>query len=61
MEIENENTYEIKFNHNRSENFIQMIKIKLKFFDDYPSFPPKVKFITNMFHPNIEENGMLAT
>jgi ubiquitin-protein ligase len=33
----------------------------LLFDEDYPFIPPKVKFITKMFHPNIEENGMLAS
>lgn len=33
------------------------ILAELKFPDDYPFSPPKFKFITRMFHPNIYEDG----
>ena len=32
-------------------------KAQLKFPQDYPMSPPKMKFITTMWHPNIHDNG----
>ena len=50
------------FNHEtKYYNTQKKIKLQLLFDKDYPYNPPKVKFITKMFHPNIEENGMLAS
>ena len=30
------------------------------FDNEYPNSPPKVRFITPMFHPNIDEDGTLS-
>ncbi len=32
-------------------------KLKLSFTEDYPNKPPKIFFVTKMFHPNIYANG----
>merc|ERR1712048_122694 len=32
-------------------------KLTLKFTEDYPAKPPKVLFVTTMFHPNIYADG----
>ena len=34
-----------------------IFKLHLEFSEDYPNKPPKVKFLTNMFHPNIYKDG----
>ena len=34
-----------------------VFKLKMTFTDDYPHSPPKVKFVTEVFHPNIYKNG----
>jgi len=35
-------------------------KLKLSFEDTYPNKPPKVKFLTKMFHPNIYQDGNIC-
>ena len=35
-------------------------KLLITFTETYPSKPPKVKFITEMFHPNIYQDGSLC-
>ena len=35
-------------------------KLILQFTEKYPNEPPKVKFQTNMFHPNIYADGQLC-
>lgn len=35
-------------------------KIKINFPPAYPYQPPKVKFLTRIYHPNISENGMIC-
>ena len=37
-----------------------IFKLALEFSDDYPNKPPKVKFLTNMFHPNIYKDGSIC-
>ncbi|GLH14803.1 Ubiquitin-conjugating enzyme E2-17 kDa [Gryllus bimaculatus] len=32
-------------------------KIRLRFTKEYPMKPPKVRFVSKMFHPNIKDNG----
>merc|ERR1740139_540968 len=34
-----------------------IFKLSLEFPDSYPSSPPKVKFVTPMFHPNVYTSG----
>ena len=35
-------------------------QLRISFTDAYPSKPPKVKFLTEMFHPNIFSDGSLC-
>lgn len=37
-----------------------MFKLKLTFTEEYPNKPPQVKFITNVFHPNVYKNGNIC-
>ncbi len=37
-----------------------MLRLELKFPNDYPQNPPKVKFITRVFHPNVYGGGEKA-
>jgi len=33
--------------------------LDVKFHEDYPFKPPKIKFITKVFHPNISSDGVV--
>jgi len=35
-------------------------QLRITFPDDYPSKPPKIRFISEMFHPNIFADGSLC-
>ncbi|KAL9644237.1 hypothetical protein ABK040_005698 [Willaertia magna] len=35
-------------------------KLTISFTEDYPNKPPKVKFLTKMFHPNIYNDGQIC-
>mmetsp|Transcript_9756 Transcript_9756/g.14394 ORF Transcript_9756/g.14394 Transcript_9756/m.14394 type:complete len:178 (-) Transcript_9756:60-593(-) len=35
-------------------------QIKLEFTPEYPNKPPKVKFITKIFHPNVYDTGLIC-
>eukprot|EP01067_Filipodium_phascolosomae_P001777 Filipodium_phascolosomae@DN2137_c0_g1_i3.p1 len=35
-------------------------RLKLEFSEEYPNKPPKVRFITKMFHPNIYQDGQIC-
>eukprot|EP00735_Rhodelphis_limneticus_P002572 TRINITY_DN13484_c0_g1::TRINITY_DN13484_c0_g1_i1::g.27983::m.27983 TRINITY_DN13484_c0_g1::TRINITY_DN13484_c0_g1_i1::g.27983 ORF type:complete len:153 (-),score=3.37,sp/P35130/UBC2_MEDSA/81.58/9e-92,UQ_con/PF00179.21/1.1e-53,Prok-E2_B/PF14461.1/8e-06,RWD/PF05773.17/0.0012 TRINITY_DN13484_c0_g1_i1:415-873(-) len=35
-------------------------KLTLQFSEDYPNKPPKVRFVTKMFHPNIYADGQIC-
>lgn len=37
-----------------------VFKLIMEFTDEFPSKPPKVKFITQMFHPNIYTDGKIC-
>jgi ubiquitin-conjugating enzyme E2 A len=37
-----------------------IFKLDLKFGNDYPMSPPRVKFITPMFHPNVYRDGNIC-
>ena len=34
-----------------------IFEVRLNFSEDYPFTPPVVKFVSEIFHPNINENG----
>ena len=37
-----------------------IFRLLLEFSEEYPNKPPKVKFLTKMFHPNIYNDGRLC-
>ena len=37
-----------------------IIKAEINFPEDYPNSPPKFKFITNLYHPNIYPDGKVC-
>jgi len=37
-----------------------VFKLDIQFSPDYPFKPPVIKFVTRMFHPNIDEDGSIC-
>lgn len=37
-----------------------IFRLIMEFSEDYPNKPPKVKFLTRMFHPNIYNDGSIC-
>ena len=37
-----------------------LFQLKLEFTENYPNKPPNVKFISEMFHPNIYKDGRIC-
>jgi ubiquitin-conjugating enzyme E2 A len=37
-----------------------LFTLKLQFTENYPNSPPRVKFLTKMFHPNIYNDGRIC-
>ena len=37
-----------------------VFELEMNFPEDYPQYPPKVKFITPIFHPNVYNNGNIC-
>ena len=37
-----------------------IFKLYLEFSEDYPNKPPKVKFLTKLFHPNVYNDGSIC-
>ncbi len=37
-----------------------IFRLQMEFTDDYPIDPPKVRFLTTMFHPNIYADGKIC-
>ena len=36
------------------------LKLNMVFTEDYPQHPPKVSFVTKVFHPNVYANGNIC-
>ena len=37
-----------------------IFQLSMKFTEDYPNKPPKVKFLTECFHPNVYTDGSIC-
>ena len=37
-----------------------IFKVEIKFPNDYPFSPPKIKFVTPLYHPNVDKHGNIC-
>lgn len=48
----------VKHLNHTLHKFLSFILAHLHFPKEYPLRPPRMKFVTDLWHPNIEQNGI---